>query len=95
MTGIGVITKKNEDGSVEVKELSSPEILKELTHLKRELTAACEERDRYKADSEVLEFLMRNYPRFFNEVRLDISYNTGNNVGPNYPEHLRKRLEGK
>lgn len=56
--------------------------------LERELKLACEERDRYKADSEALDWLLNRPVIFVAANKMIGRYDT-------MPEHLRKRLEGK
>ena len=56
-----------------------------------ELIAACEERDRYKADSEALDWLMEKFGYTIN----GIMKLAGKSSYSDCPEHLRKRLEGK
>ena len=53
-----------------------------------ELIAACEERDRYKADSEALDWLLE-YPAVIHLIKSLTWFPT------DAPEHLCNRLEGK
>ena len=54
--------------------------------LERELIAACEERDRFRKDSEALDYIIE-------QCKAYLIWNISDK--PDCPEHLRKRLEGK
>ena len=54
------------------------------------LSDVCEERDRYKADSEALDWLMEKFGYTIN----GIMKLAGKSSYSDCPEHLRKRLEG-
>ena len=54
--------------------------------------AACEERDRYKADSEALDYLIKFIKEHEENGLIVPEFITGNF---DCPEQLRKRLEGK
>ena len=62
---------------------------KYIASLECKLRAAYEERDRYKADSEALDWLI-------NKMHEDNKkYNIEPDIAEDVPEHLRKRLEAK
>ena len=68
-------------------DFTAPEKLRDLCRqLERELIAACEERDRFRKDSEALDWLIANgYCPWGSDI----------DDHKDMPEHLRNRLDGK
>ena len=84
-------TQSGSETDLEISNRHSYYAWKFARQLERELTAACEERDWYKADSEALDFLLKIGGKETDNV---IHIPTVAQW-PDCPEHLRKRLEGK
>ena len=61
--------------------------LPKVRRLQRELIAACEERDRFRKDSEALDWIINVWCAEIDKSDM--------RTWPDCPEHLRNKLEGK
>ncbi len=74
------------------------ELIVALRNAAPELIAACEERDRYKADSKALDEVLSHLQKKYIIGQLALCVETKNIAGiviADISEHLRKHLEGK